>query len=104
MLAKIRGELLIYVFFSSILRYQDQGHLHVQSLSSHRQTADRRSQRVPREQQDAAAFHAQPAYPPVLGGQRRWVKLRVSSKGLRMIDKQGIDAVLADMRQRGERV
>jgi large subunit ribosomal protein L28 len=39
-----------------------------------------------------------------VASERRWVKLRVSSKGLRMIDKQGIDAVLADMRQRGERV
>lgn len=34
----------------------------------------------------------------------RWVRLRVSTKGLRMIDKKGIDAVLADMRARGERV
>ncbi len=33
----------------------------------------------------------------------RWVKLRVSSKGMRIIDKKGIDAVLADMRSRGEK-
>ncbi len=33
--------------------------------------------------------------------ENRWVKLRVSSKGLRIIDKNGIDAVVADMRQRG---
>ena len=31
----------------------------------------------------------------------RWVKLRLSSKGMRIIDKKGIDAVLADMRKRG---
>ena len=26
-----------------------------------------------------------------------WIRLRVSSKGLRLIDKKGIDAVLADL-------
>ncbi|MFA7095496.1 MAG: 50S ribosomal protein L28 [Gammaproteobacteria bacterium] len=36
--------------------------------------------------------------------EKRWVRLRVSSKGMRVIDKLGIDAVLADMRQRGEKV
>lgn len=33
--------------------------------------------------------------------ENRWVKLRVSSKGLRIIDKNGIDTVIADMRKRG---
>ena len=37
-------------------------------------------------------------------GEKRWVKLRVSSKGMRIIDKLGIAAVLADIRSRGERV
>lgn len=37
-------------------------------------------------------------------GERRWVKLRVSSKGMRIIDKVGIDSVLADIRSRGEKV
>ena len=36
--------------------------------------------------------------------ENRWVKLRLSTKGMRIIDKVGIDAVLADMRARGERV
>ena len=36
--------------------------------------------------------------------ENRWVKLRVSTKGLRIIDKKGIDAVLADLRARGEKV
>ncbi|MGV6852193.1 MAG: 50S ribosomal protein L28 [bacterium] len=36
--------------------------------------------------------------------ENRWVKLRVSTKGLRIIDKKGIDAVLTDMRARGEKV
>jgi large subunit ribosomal protein L28 len=34
----------------------------------------------------------------------RWVKLRLTTKGMRIIDKRGIDAVLADMRRRGDKV
>jgi large subunit ribosomal protein L28 len=33
--------------------------------------------------------------------QNRWIRLRVSNQGLRTIDKNGIDAVLADMQTRG---
>ena len=33
--------------------------------------------------------------------ERRFVRLRVSAKGMRVIDKKGIDAVLADMRAKG---
>ncbi len=36
--------------------------------------------------------------------ENRWVQLRVSAKGMRVIDKKGIDAVLAEMRHRGEKV
>ena len=36
--------------------------------------------------------------------EKRWVKLKVSHKGLRMIDKLGIDQILADIRTRGEKV
>ena len=36
--------------------------------------------------------------------ENRWVKLRVSSNGLRTIDKLGIDQVLADVRARGIKV
>ncbi|MCW8870677.1 MAG: 50S ribosomal protein L28 [Proteobacteria bacterium] len=36
--------------------------------------------------------------------ENRWVRLRVSSKGMRVIDKKGIDAVLAEIRHRGEKV
>ena len=36
--------------------------------------------------------------------EQRWVRLRVSSQGLRLIDKKGIDTVLADLRARGEKV
>lgn len=34
--------------------------------------------------------------------ENRWVRLRVSNAGLRLIDKKGIEAVLADMRARGQ--
>ncbi len=37
-------------------------------------------------------------------GEERFVTLRVSTKGLRTIDKKGIDVVLADLRARGEKV
>jgi len=33
--------------------------------------------------------------------EKRWVKLRMSTKGMRIIDKNGIDTVLADLRGRG---
>jgi large subunit ribosomal protein L28 len=36
--------------------------------------------------------------------EKRWVTLRVSSKGMRIIDKHGIESVLADIRARGEKV
>ena len=32
----------------------------------------------------------------------RWVRLRISNAGLRLIDKNGIDSVLADLRARGQ--
>ena len=36
--------------------------------------------------------------------EKRFVRLRLSHKGLRMIDKHGIDKVLADMRASGQKV
>ena len=36
--------------------------------------------------------------------ENRWVRLRISSKGMRIIDKHGIDKVLADLRARGDNV
>ena len=36
--------------------------------------------------------------------EKRFVKLRLSTKGMRIIDKNGIDAVLADIRNNGVRV
>ena len=37
-------------------------------------------------------------------GEKRFVRLRVSAKGMRIIDKKGIDQVLADMRAQGQKV
>jgi large subunit ribosomal protein L28 len=31
----------------------------------------------------------------------RWVRMRVSNAGLRLIDKKGLEVVLADLRERG---
>ncbi|MET1256325.1 50S ribosomal protein L28 [Aliikangiella maris] len=36
--------------------------------------------------------------------ENRFVKLRVSAKGMRIIDKKGIDQVLTEIRHRGEKV
>jgi large subunit ribosomal protein L28 len=34
----------------------------------------------------------------------RWVRLRVSVKGMRTIDKRGIEAVVAELRAKGEKL
>lgn len=39
-----------------------------------------------------------------LPSENRYVKLRVSSKGMRIIDKKGIESVVSEIRGRGERV
>ncbi len=36
--------------------------------------------------------------------ENRYVSIRLTNAGLRLIDKKGIDAVLADMRARGEKI
>jgi len=35
--------------------------------------------------------------------EKRFVRLRVSAKGMRIIDKRGIDTVLSELRTRGEK-
>ena len=37
-------------------------------------------------------------------GEKRFVTLRVSAQGLRIIDKRGIEAVLVDVRDNGHKV
>ena len=39
-----------------------------------------------------------------LESEKRFVKLRVSSKGMRIIDKKGIETVLDEIRARGEKI
>ncbi len=39
-----------------------------------------------------------------LEGEKRWVSLRLSTNGMRTIEKKGLDAVLAELRARGEKV
>lgn len=39
-----------------------------------------------------------------VASEKRWVRMRVSTNGMRIIDKVGIDQVLAEMRARGEKV
>ena len=36
--------------------------------------------------------------------ENRFIRLRVSSKGMRIIDKKGIDIILKEIRARGEKV
>ncbi|HET6584778.1 MAG TPA: 50S ribosomal protein L28 [Nannocystaceae bacterium] len=36
--------------------------------------------------------------------ENRWVRLRLSAAGMRIIDKRGIEKVIADIRARGETI
>ncbi len=36
--------------------------------------------------------------------ENRWIKLKISTKGMRIIDKNGIDSVLADLRKKGVKI
>ncbi len=36
--------------------------------------------------------------------EKRWVRLRLSTSAMRLIDKQGIDMVIRDLRARGQQV
>lgn len=37
-------------------------------------------------------------------GENRWVSLRLTNAGLRLIDKNGIETVLADLRAAGQKI
>ena len=37
-------------------------------------------------------------------GENRWVSLRLTNAGVRLIDKKGIDVVLADLRAAGQKI
>jgi large subunit ribosomal protein L28 len=42
------------------------------------------------------------SYAPL--SENRFVKLKLTAKGLRIVDKKGIDTVLTEIRARGEKV
>lgn len=39
-----------------------------------------------------------------VASEKRYVTLTISTKGLKTIDKKGIDAILAEIRERGDKV
>lgn len=39
-----------------------------------------------------------------LASEKRYVRLKVSNHGLRIIDKKGVEAVIGEMRARGEKI
>ena len=39
-----------------------------------------------------------------LASERRFIKLRVSAKGMRIVDKKGIEQVVTELRARGEKI
>jgi hypothetical protein len=66
---------------------------------------DGREQRFPRQSQNEAPLPVHNLQlPQVLGreNENRWVRLRVTNAALRLIDKVGIEQVVADLRARGE--
>lgn len=39
-----------------------------------------------------------------LPSEKKWVTLTVSAKGIKTIDKRGIESVVADMRRKGQKI
>jgi large subunit ribosomal protein L28 len=39
-----------------------------------------------------------------VAGENRWVKMRISAKGIRIINKKGIEVVLANLRSSGVKI
>ena len=39
-----------------------------------------------------------------LPSEKRWIKLNLSTKGIKTIDKRGIERVVADMRSAGQKI
>ena len=69
------------------------------SVSSHRQGADGRPYRLKTKRRFMPNLQYRRFW---VESENRWVRLRLTTAGLRMVDKVGIDAVLADLRARGE--
>ena len=81
------------------------GFSHVPRLRSHRQTPAVGNRVSHANNQKRRRFlpnlHEQRFW---LEDEKRWVKLRVSSNGLRTIEKNGIDSVVAKLRAQGEKI
>lgn len=39
-----------------------------------------------------------------LASENRWIRLRVSVKGMKVIDKRGVESVVAELRAKGQRI
>ncbi len=39
-----------------------------------------------------------------LASENRWIRLRVSTKGMKAIDKRGIESVVAELRAKGQKI
>ena len=39
-----------------------------------------------------------------LASENRWIRLRVSTKGMKTIDKRGIESMVAELRAKGQRI
>jgi large subunit ribosomal protein L28 len=39
-----------------------------------------------------------------LASEGRWIRLRVSAKGIKVIDRRGIESVVAELRAKGQRI
>jgi large subunit ribosomal protein L28 len=39
-----------------------------------------------------------------LASENRWIRLRVSTKGMKVIDKRGIESVVAELRAKGQKI
>jgi len=39
-----------------------------------------------------------------LASENRWVRLRVSAKGMKVIDRRGVESVVAELRAKGQRI
>ena len=36
--------------------------------------------------------------------EKRWIKLRISNKGLRLVEKKGLGQIVEELRKRGEKI
>lgn len=39
-----------------------------------------------------------------LPSERRWIRLTVSTRGMKVIDKRGIESVVAELRRKGQKI